>query len=167
MTRESEISEKQRVFINEYLKDLNGKQAALRAGYSSKSAKVTASRMLTNDNLKRELSNRLKEIYDGYKDDQEKLLRELAIVGFARITDYIKIDDEEILIKNEDEIPKEIIGAIAEISISESKTGKKKSIKLHNKIEALKLLGNYHRIFEENYGKPIEVNVKVKRSEEF
>lgn len=166
MIKKSNISAKQRKFLSEYLKDLNGKQAALRAGYSSKSAKVTASRMLTNDNLRRELSNRLKEIYDEYKDDQAKLLRELAIIGFARITDYVKIDNEEIQIKNEYEIPKEIIGAISEISISESKTRKKKSIKLHNKIEALKLLGNYHRIFEESYGKPIEVNVKVKRIEE-
>ncbi|MEW6508845.1 MAG: terminase small subunit [Bacteroidota bacterium] len=167
MSGKNEISEKQRIFINEYLKDLNGKQAAIRAGYSVKSAKVTASRMLTNDNLRNELSKRLKEIYDNYKNDQEKIIRELAVVGFSRMTNYMTVHKEGIRIKDSDEIPEELIGALSEITIAETKKSKRKSIKLHNKIEALKLLGNYHRLFDDNLSKPIEVNVKVKRVKEF
>jgi phage terminase small subunit len=167
MSSKTGLSEKHRLFLNEYLKDLNGKQAAIRAGYSVKSAKVTASRMLTNDNLRSELSKRLKEIYDNYKNDQEKIIRELAVVGFSRITDYMTILKEGMTIKDSDEIPEELIGALSEITIAERKDGKRKTIKLHNKIEALKLLGNYHRLFDENFNKPVEVNVRVKRVKEF
>lgn len=42
------ITEKQKRFADEYLKDLNGKQAAIRSGYSPKTAEVQGSRLLSN-----------------------------------------------------------------------------------------------------------------------
>lgn len=44
----SELSDKQARFVEEYLVDLNGTQAALRAGYSPKTADAQASRLLKN-----------------------------------------------------------------------------------------------------------------------
>ena len=46
----------QQRFIEQYVIDLNGKQAAIRAGYSPRSAKVTACRMLTRDNVQQALA---------------------------------------------------------------------------------------------------------------
>lgn len=46
------INERQKAFCREYLIDFNGTQAAIRAGYSARSAKVTASRMLTYANVR-------------------------------------------------------------------------------------------------------------------
>jgi hypothetical protein len=43
---------KQARFVAEYIKDLNGLQAAIRAGYSPKTAAMQASRLLTKDNVK-------------------------------------------------------------------------------------------------------------------
>jgi len=40
------LSPKQAQFVEEYVVDLNGKQAAIRAEYSAKTAKVQASRLL-------------------------------------------------------------------------------------------------------------------------
>ncbi len=42
------MTQRQRRFIDEYLVDLNGTQAAIRAGYSPKSAAVTAAKNLRN-----------------------------------------------------------------------------------------------------------------------
>ncbi|MGE9266402.1 terminase small subunit, partial [Escherichia coli] len=42
------LSEKQRRFVAEYLIDLNGTQAAIRAGYSAKTAQEQSSRLLSN-----------------------------------------------------------------------------------------------------------------------
>ena len=44
----SSLTPKQKCFINEYLIDLNATQAAIRAGYSPRTAKQQASRLLTN-----------------------------------------------------------------------------------------------------------------------
>lgn len=46
------LTPKQERFVGEYLIDLNGAAAAIRAGFAPRSAKVTASRLLTNVNLR-------------------------------------------------------------------------------------------------------------------
>lgn len=43
-----ELNEKQKIFCQEYMKDLNGTQAAIRAGYSEKTARSIGNRLLTN-----------------------------------------------------------------------------------------------------------------------
>ena len=48
-----ELTKKQAAFCAEYLKDLNATQAAIRAGYSEKTAKEQASRLLINVNIKK------------------------------------------------------------------------------------------------------------------
>ena len=49
------LSPKQSRFIDEYLIDLNGAQAAIRAGYSPRCAKEQASRLLTYANVQAEI----------------------------------------------------------------------------------------------------------------
>jgi phage terminase small subunit len=49
------LTAKQEMFCKEYLIDLNGAQAAIRAGYSKDSARIEASRLLTNDNIQQYL----------------------------------------------------------------------------------------------------------------
>ena len=47
------LTNKQRVFVNEYLRDFNATQAALRSGYSPKTAYSQASRLLKNVEISR------------------------------------------------------------------------------------------------------------------
>ncbi len=49
----AKLTPKQARFVEEYLIDLNATQAAIRAGYSERSARTTASRLLTNDDISR------------------------------------------------------------------------------------------------------------------
>jgi phage terminase small subunit len=48
----NKLNEKQRRFCEEYVKDNNGAKAAVRAGYSQKTARVQASQLLTILNIK-------------------------------------------------------------------------------------------------------------------
>ncbi|HAL7886072.1 TPA: terminase small subunit, partial [Escherichia coli] len=48
-----QLTPKQELFCREYLKDLNGTQAAIRAGYSEKTANEQASRLLANVNVQK------------------------------------------------------------------------------------------------------------------
>lgn len=45
------MTPKQQAFVNEYLIDLNATQAAIRAGYSPRTANEQASRLLAKDNI--------------------------------------------------------------------------------------------------------------------
>lgn len=56
------LTERQERFCNEYLKDFNGTQAAIRSGYSEDTAKEIASENLTKPNIKARLDE-LRAIY--------------------------------------------------------------------------------------------------------
>lgn len=49
MSKGKDLTARQARFVDEYLLDANGTQAAIRAGYSTSGARVTAHRLLTHD----------------------------------------------------------------------------------------------------------------------
>ena len=61
------MTEKEDLFIKEYLKDFNGRQAAIRAGYSERSATEIASENLRKPHIKEKLDEYKKEISDASK----------------------------------------------------------------------------------------------------
>lgn len=74
--------EKNKAFIDEYLKDLNGKQAAIRAGYSAKSAEKQASRLLAEAEVQEYLSERMKAREIRTEITQDRVLKELGKIAF-------------------------------------------------------------------------------------
>jgi len=63
----AKLNAKQEMFCREYLIDLNATQAAIRAGYSERTAKSQGSRLLTNANV----LARIKELKDKLADELE------------------------------------------------------------------------------------------------
>lgn len=59
------LTEKQKCFCEEYLIDLNATQAAIRAGYNSKTAEVQGPRLLGNVRVKEYLSDLMKRKQKG------------------------------------------------------------------------------------------------------
>ena len=57
------MTEKQKRFCEEYLIDQNATQAAIRAGYSKKTATAAASRLLTNVNVRAYIDKQLQQIH--------------------------------------------------------------------------------------------------------
>ena len=53
MAKKGELTPKQEAFVREYLIDLNATQAAIRAGYSAKTAKDGAAQLLANISVKK------------------------------------------------------------------------------------------------------------------
>lgn len=74
------MTEKQKRFCDEYLIDLNATQAAIKAGYSSKSARAVASRLLTDANVKSYISKRMEEKEASLIATQDEVLRYLTSV---------------------------------------------------------------------------------------
>jgi len=72
-----DLTLKQLRFCQEYVIDLNGTQAAIRAGYSEKSAKTTASRSLANDNVQKEIQRLGKRIVKKLELSAESVLSDI------------------------------------------------------------------------------------------
>ena len=88
------ITNKQKRFCEEFLVDLNATQAAIRAGYSYKTARQIAaqnlSKLYIQDHLK-ELRGRQQERTQITADS---VVKELALIGFAEIGENIKASDK-------------------------------------------------------------------------
>lgn len=76
-------NEKHELFCQEYLVDLNGTQAAIRAGYKKRSAASTASTLLTNPNI-------LARVGELRKEQRERLALNADFVVLELIDTYKK-----------------------------------------------------------------------------
>ena len=74
------MNARQKRFCDEYLIDCNATQAAIRAGYSPKTAKVTGAKMLTNANLKAYIDEQLARIHNEKPADAQEVLEYLTAV---------------------------------------------------------------------------------------
>ena len=145
-------------FVDEWLIDFNGTQAAIRAGYSERSARSIAGRLLTKDNIQCEISRRQKDLQKRTGISQDRVVKELARIAFADMTDYaqvetrmIKKDDgtevsyQAVALKETAELSAEQRAALA--GIKQGANGIE--VKLHDKIKALELLGRHIGMFND------------------
>lgn len=94
------LNQRQQLFVNEYLIDLNATQAAIRAGYSEKTAYSQGPRLLENV-----------EIQEALKEAQMKTVQKLEITREEVIKDLIYIKE-----KNIDEWPPHALKALEMIN---------------------------------------------------
>lgn len=81
------LSNKQLRFIEEYMIDCNGTQAAIRAGYSPKTANEQAARMLAKVSVKEEINKRKAELSQKAKKTREDIIDDLT-----RVVDEFLLD---------------------------------------------------------------------------
>ena len=76
----AKMTPKQKRFCDEYLIDLNATQAAIRAGYSKRSAKQIGEENLSKPDLKKYIDSRMAEKESELIADQDEVLRYLTAV---------------------------------------------------------------------------------------
>jgi phage terminase small subunit len=76
------LTSKQLRFVDEYLVDLNATQAAIRAGYSKRTARAIGCENLTKPDIRTKIQARLQE-----HGDEAQLARERVLKGLMRIAD--------------------------------------------------------------------------------
>lgn len=74
------LTAKQKRFCDEYLVDLNGTKAAIRAGYSARSARQIADRNMSNDDIRKYIEARMAEKEKELIADQDEVLKYLTSV---------------------------------------------------------------------------------------
>lgn len=168
---------KQRRFVDEYLIDLNATQAAIRAGYSGKTAQEQASRLLSNVMVQDELSKRIAEREKRTEITQDAVLRELAKIGFADIRKAVKWGDG-IAVLDEDSGDMVAVNGVALVgsehidddtaaSISEiSQTAQGIKIKMHDKRAALVDIGRHLGMFKDKVDMTLQGGVRLVISED-
>ncbi len=86
------LSEQQRIFCREYVKTGNGMQSAIKAGYSKKTAVKQASRLLTKDDIKREIARLSEKRETKAIADAAEVMQYFSAVMRGEIKDQFGLD---------------------------------------------------------------------------
>lgn len=165
----SELTPKQARFVEEYLKDFNGTQAAIRTGYSARSARTQAARLLANDNILAAISEQ--------SMSADEVLSRIADIARGDIADFMEIttsgfdiqlthrdENDNLVVNPKTKLIKRIKQKVTTI-MPRNETGDEKEIieteiELYSALEALTTLGKYHKLFTEK----VELSGEVKHS---
>lgn len=169
------LTAKQKRFCDEYLIDLNATQAAIRAGYSEKTAYRTGADNLRKPQIEEYIAKRQKELSRSTEITQERVIKELALIAFSNNADYAHVVEKKMqveaggaLVDVLDKDGKPVMYRTVEPVLTEKLTEEQKralavikkgrdglEVKSCDKVKALELLGKHLGIFTDK----IEANV--------
>ncbi len=147
------LTNKQANFVAEYQKDMNATQAAIRAGYSSKSAEVIAAHLVKKSQVTEAIEKAMKSRLQKIGVYAERVLTELARVG---LSDIRSLYDDEGRLKHPKDWDENTAAAIAGVEVMEEFEGKgkdkkyvgtTKKVRVFDKVRALEHLGKHLGIF--------------------
>ncbi len=147
LTEDTPLSNRETIFVSEYLIDWDGPRAARVVGYSGKNVKCTASRLLAAPHIqaaiKREITDRAQRL----RATVDNTVRELGRLCFS---DIGEIFDDAGNLKNPKDLPCEVRACIASIKVvkknltaGDSVVEYVHEIKFWNKPKALELLATH------------------------
>jgi len=153
----AKLTDKQQRFCEEYIIDLNATQAALRAGYCANSVNKVGPANLVKVGIREEIQRLKSERSDRLQIEADSVVKELAIVAFSNIRDYLTVnEDGDVFLKGFDGIEAEKLAAIESIKVNttrkkdESREYTTTQFKLHSKLNALEQLGRHLGIYEKD-----------------
>jgi phage terminase small subunit len=154
------LTAKQKRFVAEYMLDLNATQAAIRAGYSPKTARVVGSENLTKPDIERAIAEAQGAREKRLDISADHVLEELARIAFADTTSAIRVEDGRVVVQDTDEMDENTRRAISEISETVTTNGGTLKVKFHDKVKALELLSRHLGILNDK----LSVNAKTEVS---
>lgn len=142
------LNRRQILFALEYLTDLNATQAAIRAGYSEKTARQMGAENLSKPDIQEAIQNAMRERSRRTEVTGDNVIKELAAVAFARVDDFITWGPGGLELKASGSLTHKQLAAVSEVTATPSRYGKNVRFKLADKLRALELLGEHLGIFD-------------------
>lgn len=134
----AKLTAKQQRFCDEYLIDLNATQAAIRAGYSEKTARIIAAENLTKPNIKAYIQQRMDEKEKELIADQNEVLKYLTAVMRGDHTEQVPIFIGEGIQK------------ITDIDVS-----------ARERLKAAELLGKRYSLFTDKVQQEVDMDLNI------
>lgn len=152
------MTKNQKIFVDEYLVDLNATRAYKKAYPNIKSdetAAVNGSKLLRNTKVAAEIEKRMKDREKRTEVTQDKVVKELARLAFTDRTSIVKVTSGSLRIKSFDELTEDQKACIS--GAKETKFGIE--VTFYNKEKALEMLGRHLGLFNDKLEVKGQVNV--------
>ncbi len=147
MEEGKELNERQAAFVREYLVDFNATQAAIRAGYSEKTAGSQGERLLRNAEIQKAIDAGKASVCKRNEVTVDRIVQELERIAFGDLKNSVKWDGNKTVICASDELSPDVSATIASIEEDERDTPhgthRKVKVKHWDKLRALELLARY------------------------
>ena len=155
MTNDRKLTPKQRCFVEEYLVDLNATKAAVRAGYSPRTAHVIGSENLTKPEILACIRAEMDRRSHRTRLNADAVVQELALLAYSNMLDYGQVQADGTMIVNLAGLTREQAASIGEMTVETYTDGagdaarevKRVKVKLIDKKGALELLGRHFGLF--------------------
>lgn len=154
---EKKLTAKQQRFCDEYLIDLNATQAAIRAGYSVKTANEQGSQLLAKLSIQEVIGKEMAERSRRTGINQDRVVLELAKLAFVNIADVVDLENATVRLSATDDD----LACIQSIKIKPSEFGEEREIKLYDKKGSLELLGKHLGMFKDNMNLNVALPVVI------
>jgi phage terminase small subunit len=147
-TAEDALTPRQAKFVSHFLRYGNAAKAAIAAGVSKKSGGQWANRTLKLEHVAEVLKKRQAAMQNRIEVTAERVLQELARIGFARMPDFAEWGARGVKLRDSKQLTEDQGAAVAQITQKSGNT-REISIKLHDKVGALSLLGKSLGMFQD------------------
>jgi phage terminase small subunit len=107
----------QRLFIEAYLVSSNITKAAIAAGCKERSAHAVGWKWFNKADIRAEIEARLASTFDRYAVTSDRIIRELALIGFGNIDDFVAAQDDGSLIVDFGTATREQMASLKSIEI--------------------------------------------------
>lgn len=146
----AKLTPKQQRFVEEYLIDLNATQAAIRAGYSPKTAKDIGCENLAKPNIRACIDKAMAERSKRTGINADRVLQELARIGFVNPKDVINFNKASVEANASEDDLAAIQSVKVKIMQSENGDMVEREVRLNDKLKALELMGKHLGMFKDN-----------------
>ena len=143
------LTDKQAAFVAEYLVDLNATQAAIRAGYSERTAYRIGAELLHKTSVAEAIAAGQAKRAQRVEITADRVVAELAKIAFADPRDLMEWGPDGVKLKASADLTEEQAASVAEVSETTTKDGGSLKLKKHDKVKALELLGRHMGMFKD------------------
>jgi phage terminase small subunit len=151
------LTPQQQLFVAEYLHDLHGRRAAMRAGYAEPSAHVAASRLLSRPEIRKAIQDAIEARFSITK---LSILEELSAIAFHDAGDYFSWTEHGVTVRPSDQLTPWQTKAIASVRQTNGRRGPRIEVQLVDKLKALELLARILGLFDPATKAPPTGNVQ-------
>ena len=156
------LTPKQAEFVRQYLVDLNATQAAIRAGYSEKTAYRIGAELLQKTSVAEAIATAQAKREQRTEITADRVVAELAKIAFGSARDVMEWGPNGVTLKSSTELTDEQAAAIAGVSENITQNGSSLKLKRHDKVKALELLGRHLGMFTDKVKNEISGGLEIK-----
>ncbi|KAF5089802.1 Terminase small subunit [anaerobic digester metagenome] len=156
------LTPKQAEFARQYLVDMNATQAAIRAGYSEKTAYSIGAGLLHKASVAEAIAAAQAKREKRTEITQDKVVAELARIAFGNARDVMDWGPSGVTLKSSGELTDDQAASVAEVSETTTREGGSLKLKRHDKVKALELLGRHLGMFTDKVKNEISGGLEIK-----